>query len=261
MSDSFDTPPLLITPNYSLEELRMKKCLFVFRASACVAALAAGPILTGCSGVVKNLNSAQVNAPSLTLSNPFGTDNAAAAVLVSRTAQSMSLAAHAVLKPRTAAPNVNVYPFTRQSAGNISSLSAATASVSFAVNPSVTVDGTATLPATFTLSTVTIVAEADDLDSTGATADSVVLPALTSGAPIVFTQSAAGSSTYTAAGTITLATGTISGATVSKLFTVVTGENLNKQAVLTLTATSPDLPAGSLVHIKLNSSSLNLKAN
>lgn len=239
----------------------MKKCLFVFRASACVAALAAGPILTGCSGVVKNLNSAQVNAPSLTLNNPFGTDNAVAAVLVSRTAQSMSLAAHTVLKPRTAAPNVNVYPFTRQSAGSISSLSAATASVSFAVNPSVTVDGMATLPATFTLSTVTIIAEADDLDSTGATADSVVLPALTSGAPIVFTQSAAGSSTYTAAGPITLATGTISGATVSKLFTVVTGENLNKQAVLTLTATSPDLPVGSLVHIKLNSSSLNLKAN
>jgi len=239
----------------------MKKRLFVFRASACVAALAAGPILTGCSGVVKNLNSAQVNAPSLTLNNPFGTDNAVAAVLVSRTAQSMSLAAHTVLKPRTAAPNVNVYPFTRQSAGSISSLSAATASVSFAVNPSVTVDGTATLPATFTLSTVTIIAEADDLDSTGATADSVVLPALTSVAPIVFTQSAAGSSTYTAAGPITLATGTISGATVSKLFTVVTGENLNKQAVLTLTATSPDLPAGSLVHIKLNSSSLNLKAN
>lgn len=239
----------------------MKKCLFVFRASACVAALAAGPILTGCSGVVKNLNSAQINAPSLTLSNPFGTDNAAAAVLVSQTPQSMSLAAHAALKPRTPAPNINVYPFTRQSAGSISSLSAATASVSFAVNPSVTVGSAATLPTSFTLSTVTIIAEADDLDSTGATADSVILPALTSSAPIVFTQSAAGSSTYTAAGTITLATGTISGATVSKLFTVVTGENLNKQAVLTLTATSPDLPAGSLVHIKLDSSSLNLKAN
>ena len=239
----------------------MKNRFSLLRTSACVAALAAGPILTGCSGVVKNLNSAQVNAPSLTLNNPFGTDNAAAAVLVSSTPQSMSLAAHAVLKPRTAGPNVNVYPFTRQSAGSISSLSAATASVSFAVNPSVTVGGTTTLPATFTLSTITIIAEADDLDSTGTSADSVILPALTSSAPVVFTQSAAGSSTYTAAGTITLATGTISGATVSKLFTVVTGENLNKQAVLTLTATSPDLPAGSLVHIKLDSSSLNLKAN
>jgi hypothetical protein len=239
----------------------MKKCLFVFRASACVAALAAGPILTGCSGVVKNLNAAQVNAPSLTLNNPFGTDRAAAAVLVTSTSIPMSLAAHAALQARTTAPNVNVYPFTRQSAGSISSLSAATASVSFAVNPSVTVDGTATLPATFTLSTVSIIAEADDLDSTNAVADSVVLPALTSSAPIVFTQSAAGSSTYTSAAKITLATGTISGATVSKLFTVVTGENLKKQAVLTLTATSPNLPAGSLVHIKLDSSSLNLKAN
>ncbi len=239
----------------------MKKHFSVLRVSACVAALAAGPILTGCSGVVKNLNSAQINAPSLTLSNPFGTNNAAAAVLVSNTAKPSIAAGHVALNAPLAAANVSTFPFTRQSAGSLSSAAVGSASVSFNVNPTVTVDGTQSLPATFTLSTVTIVAEADDLDSTGATADSVILPALTSSAPIVFTQSAAGSSTYTAAGTITLATGTISGATVSKLFTVVTGENLNKQAVLTLTATSPDLPAGSLVHIKLDSSSLNLKAN
>jgi len=231
----------------------------LLRASACVAALAAGPVLTGCSGVVKNLNSAQVNAPSLNLSNPFGVDNQSAAMLVSRTAVPAVLMAHAVLKAHAAAPNVSVYPFTRQPAGSLSSVAAGSASVSFNVNPTVTVDGT-TLPASFTLSTITIVPEADDLNAAGAVADSVVLPALTSSVPVVFTQ-AAGSSTYNAAGTITVATGTINGATLTSLFNIVTGEDQNKQAVLTLTATSPDLPAGSLIHITLGSSTLNVKAN
>ena len=238
----------------------MKKHFSVLRVSACAVALAAGPLLTGCSGVVKGLNSAQVNTPSLNLNNPFGTDTAHAAVLVSSTAKPAISAALVVLKPRLAA-NVSTFPFTRQSAGSLSSAAAGSASVSFNVNPSVTVDGTTTLPATFTLSTLTIVAEADDLSATGTVADSVTLPALTSSAPVVFTQSAAGSGTYNAAGTIALSTGTISGATLTSLFTIVTGENTNKQAILTLTATSPDLPAGSLVHITLDSSTLNVKAN
>ena len=237
----------------------MKKHFSVLRVSACAVALAAGPLLTGCSGVVKGLNSAQVNTPSLNLNNPFGTDTKPAVVKVSHTA-GPGIIAHVVLKPRLAA-NVSTFPFTRQSAGSLSSAAAGSASVSFNVNPSVTVDGTTTLPATFTLSTLTIVAEADDLSATGTVADSVTLPALTSSAPVVFTQSAAGSGTYNAAGTIALSTGTISGATLTSLFTIVTGENTNKQAILTLTATSPNLPAGSLVHITLDSSTLNVKAN
>lgn len=239
----------------------MKKHFSVLRVSACAAALVAGPLLTGCSGVVKGLNSAQINTPSLNLSNPFGTDTAHVAVLVSSTAKPSIAAGHVALNTHLAAANVSTFPFTRQSAGSLSSAAAGSASVSFNVNPSVTVDGTAILPATFTLSTVTIIAEADDLGATGTVADSVTLPALTSSAPVVFTQSAAGSSTYNAAGTIALSTGTISGATLTSLFTIVTGEDTSKQAILTLTATSPDLPAGSLVHITLDSSTLNVKAN
>ena len=239
----------------------MKKHFSVLRVSACAVALAAGPLLTGCSGVVKGLNSAQINTPSLNLGNPFGTDTAHVAVLVSSTAKPSIAAGHVALNTHLAAANVSTFPFTRQSAGSLSSAAAGSASVSFNVNPSVTVDGTAILPATFTLSTVTIIAEADDLGATGTVADSVTLPALTSSAPVVFTQSAAGSSTYNAAGTIALSTGTISGATLTSLFTIVTGEDTSKQAILTLTATSPDLPAGSLVHITLDSSTLNVKAN
>ena len=235
----------------------------LLRAAACAAALAAGPILTGCSGVVKNLNSAQVNAPSLNLSNPFGADSKPAAMLV---------VASPVVDPHAAAsshasppvppigPNVSVYPFTRQSAGSLSSVSAGTASVSFNVNPTVTVDGTS-LPATFTLKTISIASEADDLNATPLVADSVTLPPLSSAAPVVFTQSAPGSSTYSAAGAITLATGGISGTTLSHLFTIVTGEDQNKQAILTLEATSADLPAGTVIHITLGSSTLNIKAN
>ena len=238
----------------------MKQRTFLLRATACAAALAVGPILTGCSGVVKNLNSAQVSTPSLNLDNPFGASNQAAALEITSAATPALVTAHAVLKAHATAPNVSVYPFTQQSAGSLSSAAAGSASVTFNVNPTVTVDG-ATLPATFTLSTVTITAEADDLNAAGAVADSVTLPPLTSSAPVVFTQSAAGSSTYNAAGTVTLATGTINGTTLNKLFTIVTGEDINKQAVLTLTATSPDLPAGTVVHITLGSSTLNVKAS
>jgi len=237
----------------------MKPRSSVLRVAACAAALAAGSALTGCSGVVKNLNSAQVTTPSLNLSNPLGADNQSAAMLVTSTATPAIVKAQTVLQAHVAAPNVSVYPFTRQSAGNITAAAAGTASVAFNINPAVTVDGV-TLPSTFTLSTITIAAEADDLNSTGAVADSVTLPALTSSVPVVFTQSASGSSAYSAVGGITLATGTISGATLTKLFTIVTGEDLNKQAVLTLTATSPDLPTGAIVHITLGSSTLNVKA-
>ena len=38
------------------------------RALVGVAVLAAGPLLAGCSGVVKNLNSAQVNVPNVAMS-------------------------------------------------------------------------------------------------------------------------------------------------------------------------------------------------
>ncbi len=240
----------------------------LLRAAACAAALAAGPVLTGCSGVVKNLNSAQVNAPSLNLSNPFGADSKPAAMLVvaSPVVDPAVVTAHAAREAHASppvppiGPNVSVYPFTRQSAGSLSSVSAGTASVSFNVNPAVTVDG-ATLPATFTLKTISIASEADDLNATPLVADSVTLPPLSSAAPVVFTQSAPGSSTYNAAGAITLATGAISGTTLSHLFTIVTGEDQNKQAILTLEATSADLPAGTLIHITLGSSTLNIKAN
>ena len=168
----------------------MKQRLSLLRTAACAAALAAGPILTGCSGVVKNLNSAQVSTPSLNLSNPFGASNQPAALLIGPppVVDPALVSAHVVLKSHVTAPNVSIFPFTQQSAGSLSSAAAGSASVSFNVNPTVTVDG-ATLPAKFTLSTVTISTEADDLNATGAVADSVVLPPLTSSAPVVFTQS------------------------------------------------------------------------
>ena len=235
----------------------------LLRASACFVALAAAPVLTGCSGVVKNLNSAQVTVPDVNISNPFKVDptNRAAALKVSSGPAPHVISARVVLKANVAAPNVNTYPFTQQSAGGLSADIAKRAGLSFNIDPTVTVDG-ATLPAMFTLQTITIVAEADDLDAPGgAVKDSVVLPPLTSDAPVVFTQAAAGGSAYNAAGSIGLSTGTITGAKLTSLFNIVTGESLNKQAVLTLTATSADLPDGSVVHITLGSSTLTIKAN
>ena len=54
--------------------------------AACALALAAVPVLSGCSGVVKNLNSAQVNVPNVTVSNPFGLNKQTAQVALTGTA-------------------------------------------------------------------------------------------------------------------------------------------------------------------------------
>ncbi|MDQ2800255.1 MAG: hypothetical protein M3Y13_11515, partial [Armatimonadota bacterium] len=70
----------------------------LLRVSACAAALAAGAALTGCSGVVKNLNSNQVNIPNIKVANPFGFSNQTANVTFSNQTGAIA-AAHTALKP------------------------------------------------------------------------------------------------------------------------------------------------------------------
>ncbi len=234
-----------------------------------VAVLAAGPVLSGCSGVVKNLNSAQVNVPNVKVANPLGISNQAAKVTISHVA-SPGVTAHVVLKPRAGTIN-GPYAFTKQ-AINLSNLQSAELDVS--LQPTVTLTGTG-LPAGFTLNTFVASVEVDDLSGPGTTVgsgttvdDSLVLPVppnagsqLTLTSSVHFTQQA-GTNTYTADTALQVQPLIINDqTTINHLTTIVSGENLNKQAVVTLTATSPDLPDGTQATFTFGDTSLTVNAN
>ena len=83
------------------------------RAVAAAALLAACPVLSGCSGVVKNLNSDQVNVPNVSLANPFGLDNQGATVLLTNPVVIGAAGARpARLSPAPHDVAPNVYPFS-----------------------------------------------------------------------------------------------------------------------------------------------------
>ncbi len=187
------------------------RSLSLFRVSALALALAAGPVLTGCSGVVKNLNSAQVNVPNVKVANPFGLDQQSATVTVSNTT-AHALSAHAALKPR--AGTTNTFSFANQNPVGLADIKSAQVSANLV--PKVTLDGTG-LPTHFTLTTFTLDGTVSD---TGA---SVALTQLTTSGPVSFTQQADGS--YSAdSGTFQLAQQSkTTDAQLQSLLNIVTG--------------------------------------
>ena len=163
------------------------------RATACALALAAIPVLSGCSGVVKNLNSAQVNVPNVTVSNPFGLNGQTAQVALTG-ASASAVAARAALKGHDA-PGTSTFYFANQA---ISLAQIKDAQLSATVAPTATLDTSGPLPATFTVQSITVNATVSDANADGtAAAGGVALPTVQSGGPITFTLGSDGK-TYSA---------------------------------------------------------------
>lgn len=223
------------------------------RAVAGLALLAAGPVLTGCSGVVKNLNSAQVNVPNVNVANPFGLDKQSASVVVNP--YSPAVSGHAAPKPRAA--NVNTFSFPNQNPISLSDVKSAQLAASLV--PRVTLDGS-TQPSKFTLNTLTIDGVVSDSDGQG-NGGSVTLTELATSGPLSFTQQSDGS--YLAdAGTIQLAQQSkTTDPTLSSLLTIVTGGPTPNTATLTLNAASPDLPYGTVLHVTFDTTTLTVSAS
>lgn len=222
------------------------------RAVAGFALLAAGPVLTGCSGVVKNLDSAQVNVPNVNVANPFGLDKQAATVAVTHTASALPAPAGS-LKPRDGAnPNVNTFSFANQNPVGLADIKSA--QIMFNLVPRVTLEGTG-LPARFTLTTFTVDGAVSD------TGGSVNLTQVTTSGPLSFTQQSDGS--YLAdGGTIQLAQqARTTDQQLQSLLDIVTGGPAPNAATLTLNATSPDLPTGTLLHLTFDTTTLTVSAS
>ncbi len=204
--------------------------------------LAASALLAGCSGVVKNLNSAQVKAPTITVDNALG--------LSGQTVTQV---------PATGAtPATQTYPFPNQSPINQADVQSAT--LALTLNPAVTVaapTGTA-LPATFTLSSLAVTPQASKLGTGGAATSTVTLSPLTLAAPVTFTQTAAGTYTASAPLALTQATPT-TGADVQALVSLITSGANSNQAVLTISAASAGLPAGSTLDFTVGSSQISVR--
>ena len=215
------------------------------RAIVGVAVLAAGAALSGCSGVVKNLNSAQVNVPNVAVANPFGLNNQTAQVTVSnKTANART--------PKDGTANVNTFSFPNQNPVGLADIKSA--QVSFTLAPKVTLDGTG-LPAAFTLTTFTVDGTVSD------TGGSIGLTQLTTGGSLHFTQQSDGS--YTAdSGTFQLAQQSkTTDQQLQSLLDIVTGGPTPNTATLTLNATSPDLPNGTVMHITFDTTTLTISAS
>lgn len=226
---------------------------FSLRAAVGVAVLAAGPLLAGCSGVVKNLNSAQVNVPNVDVANPFGLDQKTASVTVRNVAGGNTVAAASAIQAHDGSVgNVNTFSFPDQTPVGLADIKSA--QVSFNLVPKVTLAGTG-LPTAFTLTTFTVNGTVSD------TGSSVALTQVATSGPIHFTQQTDGS--YTAdAGTFQLAQATKTNDTqLQSLLNIVTAAPTPNTATLTLNATSPDLPDGTVLTITFNSTKLTVSAS
>ena len=221
------------------------------RPAICAALLATLPLLSGCGGVVSNLNSASFKAPTVTVGNPFGIDKKAATVTISNPSTTS-------IKPRDNS-NFNVFTFPNQNP--ISEADVKSAQLSFSLVPVVTLDQTGAPVSQFTLQTFTVTGEVDDLNPDGSVSDSIVLSPLTTSGPITFARQADG--TYSAtSGTFGLQQTTpTQDSALQKLINIVTAEQPNNQAILTLSASSPDLPSGTVMHITFDTTTLSIKAN
>lgn len=204
--------------------------------------LAATSLLAGCSGVVKNLNSTQVKAPTITVDNALG--------LGGQTVTQV---------PATGTtPAVQTYPFPNQSPINQADVQSAT--LALTLNPAVTIAAPAgtTLPATFTLSSLSLTPQANKLGTGGAITSTVTLSPLTLAAPVTFTQTASG--TYTASAPLALSQATpTAGADVQTLVGLITSGADSNQAVLTISAASTGLPDGSTLDFTVGSSQISVR--
>ena len=227
------------------------------RPAICAVLLAALPLLSGCGGVVSNLNSASFNAPTVTVGNPFGIDKKAATVTISNS----SAAPAAVLARLTPHDNSNLNVFTFPNQNPISEADVKSAQLSFSLVPSVTLDQTGAPASRFTLQTFTVTGEVDDLNPDGSINDSIVLSPLTTAGPITFALQPDG--TYSAtSGTFSLQQTTpTQDSDLQKLINIVTAEQPTNRAILTLSASSPDLPSGTVMHITFDTTTLSIKAN
>ena len=162
---------------------------YALRGAACALALAAGPVLSGCSGVVKNLNSNQVTVPNIAVANPFGLDKQTAQVpLTGTTSSAIALKAHA-------APGTNTFYFANQA---LSLTQIKDAQLSANIAPTATLDSSGPLPASFTVQSITVNATISDANADGtAAAGGVALPTVQTSGPITFTLGADGK-TYSA---------------------------------------------------------------
>lgn len=217
----------------------------LLRVSACALALAAGPVLTGCSGVVKNLNSAQVNTPPTTVDNVFNLNGQNAALTLG------------------SANNVQKYAFVNSNPQAINPAQVVSASVAIGVSPTVTVIAAPgqTLPATFTLTSLSISPELDSLNAAGAVTGTANLNTLTAaGTPITLTQSGTPGQ-YTASSPIVFQPAApTTGTDLTNLINVLNTGQGNNQVLLTLNAASPTLPAGSVLSFAVTSNQLVVSA-
>ena len=201
--------------------------------------LAASALLAGCSGVVKNLNSAQVKAPTITVDNALG--------LGGQTVTGV---------PATGTvPATQTYTFPNQSPINQADVQSAT--LVLTLDPAVTVAAPAgsALPATFTLSTLSVTPQANKLSTGGAATSTVTLSPLTLAAPVTFTQTASGS--YTASAPLALSQATpTTGTEVQNLVGLITSGADTNQAILTISAASTGLPIGSTLDFTVGSSQI-----
>ena len=219
--------------------------------------LATFSFLSGCGGVVSHLNSASFKAPTVTVGNPFGIDKKAATVTISNS----SAAPAAGLARLTPHDNSNLNVFTFPNQNPISEADVKSAQLSFSLVPNVTLDQTGAPVSQFTLQTFTVTGEVDDLNPDGSVGDSIVLSPLTTSGPITFARQADG--TYSAtSGTFSLQQTTpTQDSALQKLINIVTAEQPNNQAILTLSASSPDLPSGTVMHITFDTTTLSIQAN
>ena len=215
----------------------------VLRGGACALALAAGPFLSGCSGVVKNLDSAQVSVPNVNVANPFGLDKHPTGItLTGASGQGGAPAA---------------FPFTGQA---VSLTQIKDAQLSAGLAPTATLDGTGPLPASFTVQGITVNATISAAGADGTAAPGgVTLPPLQTSGPVTFTLGPDGK-TYSA-GTSDIALSQpahLSAGDAQTLLGIVTGgASKSDVAVVTTSApvTDPAL-AGRTLTITFDTSSL-----
>ena len=229
-------------------------------AAVCAGFLAAVPLLGGCGGGGSSLNPVPVAVPAIAFANPFGIDKKAAAVTLSNPALP-PLAAPAGLTPKRAVLNFDVNTFLFPNQSPVSMANVESAQLSFRLSPAVTLEQTGTRVKQFTLQTFSAAGEIDDMNADGTVNDSITLPTLSTAGPITFILQADG--TYGATtGVFRLSQATsMQGGSLQKLISIVTAEQPSNRAVLTMSASSPDLPSGTVMHITFSATMLTLNAN
>ena len=188
------------------------------RGVACALTLAAGPVLSGCSGVVKNLNSNQVNVPNVSVSNPFGLDKQTVQVALTSTTSHTALKAHVA--------GTNTFYFANQA---ISLTQIKDAQLSANIAPTATLDSSGPLPASFTVQNITVNATISDASADGsAAAGGVALPTVQTSAPITFTLGTDGKTYSTGASDVALTQqNSLTSAQAQALLAIVTSGPVN----------------------------------